>query len=259
MEGLFKFDCDSQLCYTKTGENMNLNNVFAFGNKAQVIMRFASGRNINGVAYAAQQPYTIFDNVEVSFRYEGSIVNADHQAQTAGRLISTKRDFPVEIFISNITLNSKLSELLFDVVDQEATITRVLNSNVDHLPATFILSDTATNFFFFVNGAISTNYIWDTENKTFTINDYDEEKEYLVFYKEKIAAPKYHLASPHNAYFTLEVFSKGNKSGELMNVYINLAKCALLIDKQTDMAQNNNTVNLVFSIIEDTNNYMVFE
>lgn len=238
---------------------MNLNNVFAFGNKAQVIIRFASGRNINGVAYAAQQPYTILDNVEVSFRYDGSIVNVDHQGQSAGRLISTKRDFPTEVSINNVTLNSKLSELLFDVVDDESIVTRILDSNESGLSSVLFLADTASDFFFFVDGVVSTNYVWDNINKTFTINDYDEEKHYLVFYKEKIAAPKYHLSSPNNAYFTLEIFSQGNKSNELMNVYLNLAKCSLLIDKQTSMAQVNNTVTLVFSIIEDTNNYMVFE
>lgn len=138
---------------------MNLNNVFAFGNKAQVIIRFASGRNINGVAYAAQQPYTILDNVEVSFRYDGAIVNVDHQGQSAGRLISTKRDFPTEVSINNVTLNSKLSELLFDVVDDESIVTRILDSNESGLSPVLFLEDTASDFFFFVDGVVSTNYV----------------------------------------------------------------------------------------------------
>ena len=137
---------------------MNLNNVFAFGNKAQVIIRFATGRNINGVAYAAQQPYTILENAQVSFRYNGSIVNVDHQAQSAGRLISTKRDYPIEVSIDNVTLNNKLSELLFDMIDSESTITKILDSNIDIIPSVFMLEDSASEIFFFVDGVYLKTY-----------------------------------------------------------------------------------------------------
>lgn len=243
------------------GENMNLNDVFAFGNKATVLIRLASARKINNTNYAADEPYTMLSNVNVVFQYKGSIVNIDREnAQTAGRLVSYKKDFPTQVAIQNVTLNEKISNLLFDRLNEESYISRLLTSAAKEITSDTILLDlSATDFFLLVDGVINNGFLWNSTTGAFSIINFDEGKDYRVFYREKIAAPSYRLASTHNAYFSLEIFSEGNKSGEPMNVYIRLPRCQLLVDKKTNMDSGNAVSNLIFSIIEDDNNYIVFE
>lgn len=85
-----------------------MNNLFEYGGSAVVLLRLNSETTIDGITYPANSPYTILEDVDISFRYEqiASTIDAK-KSVTSGQELR-----PISINITNLPLTTKVMNLM---------------------------------------------------------------------------------------------------------------------------------------------------
>ena len=232
---------------------MDINQVFAFGSTVNVLIRCKTAMTINGQNYAANEPYTLLNNVNVSFDYgdNRSDINVHN-----GSLLAYKTDYPEELYIDNVTLTDKISQLLFKINNNTSEVSIYTKDCSDN----FYIEMNAKDIFLYKNNNLITDYTYNAADGNIVINNYDTTATYLLFYSYNISQASYDLTSPDFSYFTLELFGTGNKTKETMDVYLKIASAKLLPTKNMSFkaTEGNNSASLVFKIIKD-DNYIVFK
>ena len=231
---------------------MNINNIFAYGSTANVLVRVNSARTINSVAYTAGEPYTILENVPIEFSYSGEQVLINER----GVLGAYKTDYPVAITIKGINLTDKISALIFDKVASTASVTKIIQTPQIQ-SAAFYIETAATNLFLYKDAQPNTSFTF--VNGLVTIADFSATATYILIYSVVTAKDKIGLSLPHNAYFTLEIFGKGEKNGAKTSIFMRLNKCSLMTDKQMTFNSNSgNNIDLLFAVIKDDGDFLTF-
>lgn len=217
-----------------------MNQTLTYGGTAKVLIRVATARTIDGVAYEQDEPYTILNNVRVSVSYDGvrEIVSNPNK-----NLVAFKTDFPSFVNISGVTLTKKIRNLIL----KKATGKRITKTLDIRDPEAYI-EDDATKIFLFKNAVKNTGFLFN--EGLVSIADFDIDSKYTLFYETEALDLTSLFSTPNNPYFSLDIFGIGNRDDKTMNVFIKIGKCQLFLDKSLIFAAGeNNTVNLTFAVM----------
>ena len=97
------------------------NNVYEFGQIADIIMSPKGDMQVGKKTYKANMPYTVLEDVNFQLQYEQNTATANGVKP----IISTQNARPYRIAITGLTLNDKIMDLIMQrEAAEEALITR---------------------------------------------------------------------------------------------------------------------------------------
>jgi hypothetical protein len=230
---------------------MDINSVFAYGSTVSVLIKTCCETTINGVLFHEHEPYTIIKEAIVDFNY--GMKNVVGTTRTNN--LAENGEFLSNFTIKNVTLTKKISNLLFDAAKSNVMsyYTAISNSSI-------MLDLNISNIIMYKDNVLYTDFSTaESETNTIvTINNYDSNAKYLVFY-DKTASSVYALESPDLPYFDIYIYGKGNKDQETCNVTLHISTAKLMAEKNLNFNSNGgNQVDLYFTVI-GKNNSISFE
>ena len=199
------------------------NRLYEFGGTADVLIKCKSPRTIDGVEYKEGEPYTMLKDVVVQLKYEQRIV----EASGVKPVFSGGDGRPYEMVISSIPLTRKIANLILTSSKNEYCYTKkeIITCWEE---GKLELSDIATNdkiFCYDVNFDVVEAQL-ENGGKIISGN-FKTNVEYLVFYTVLGYGNAYSFEVPYYAYFSIEIFAKGNSDKCTNNVYMNFDAAAL--------------------------------
>lgn len=244
---------------------MNYNSLIEIGSKANVILRFKSATNINGINYAAKEPYLFLKDVNVLINYS----NQDKSGQTDINVIANSDVKPRTVVIGGFPFSRKIASLLATYQD----------SNLDYFPTLFktlsaskeeeeedgiiFLVDNIEfneNLFVYDSNFNKVSVTYDAGQNALISPEFVNDEEYLVSFSTVKTGTKYDLNKIHIPYMSLEIQGIGNINKVKKEVLMYFDKVSLnSIVNFTFIQDQIINVPLEFYIIDDKNNYVIFE
>lgn len=248
------------------GDKMNYNSLIEIGSKANVILRFRAATTINGKTYAANEPYLYLKDCNVLINYS----NQDKSGQTDINVIANSDIKPRVVAIGGVSFTRKLASLLacFKGADEDFNLTKFItlaaereeNDEEGIIFATDVDLVEDDNLFVYDENFDKINYTYDAENNSFSSAGFNDGAQYLISYSSARNGTKFDLNKPHIPYMSLEVQGTGNIDKTTKEVVMYFDKVSLYSVLQFTFIQGDMiNVPLEFYIIEDQNNYVVFE
>jgi hypothetical protein len=245
---------------------MNYNSLIEIGSKANVILRFKAATTINGKTYAANEPYLYLKDCNVLVNYS----NQDKSGTTDINVIANSDIKARTVVVGGISFTRKLASLLasFEDVNESFTLTKfvtlkAIRGEGDPVGEILFTDEDIVvdnNLFVYDVNFEPVLFEYDSETNTFTSAGFDDGIEYLITYSSARIGTKFDLNKPHIPYMSLEVQGVGNIDKVTKNVAMYFDKVSLnSILQFTFMQGDMINVPLEFYIIEDKNNYVVFE
>lgn len=190
-----------------------MNNVYEYGGIADVLLRFKVEKEVGGVHYAANEPYTFLKDVTIQFQYEQT--NAQSNARKP--VFATNDGRPLQLIINGVPLTQKIANLV---------LTSDKNSSYMRTRRERVICDT--------NGDLQLRYesfgdifVYD-KNMERIIDNYTPNEEYLVFYQQEVKqGDKYSFEVPFYPYFELDIFMKGNTNKITNDIYMHFDAASL--------------------------------
>lgn len=190
-----------------------MNNVYEYGGIADVLLRSKIEKEIGGVHYAANEPYTFLKDVTIQFQYEQT------NAQNSGRkpIFAANNGRPFQLVINGVPLTQKIANLVL-TNDRNTTYKRTRRERI-------VCNE---------NGEL--NLCYESVGEIFVYNanmervldNFTPHEEYLVFYQQEIAyGDKYSFEVPLYPYFELDVFMKGNTNKIANDIYMHFDAASL--------------------------------
>ena len=237
---------------------MDINSIFKNGNKVNVLIRNKYAQQIGSYTLADNEPYTYITDVSIFFNYNQEDVSITQK----GHVLSSAQDYPDSITIYNVPFTDKVSSLA--LIKNAAPVYKTNIMTVTAANNTIYLQNSECyNVYLYNNDNQLLGYFEQTDNYI-TGEELIDGEQYKVFYNYLVPSDdsiSYELASPHFAYFTLEIFGEGNINDTTSALYLKLNKCSLSTSK--DFVFNNqtgsNTINLTFNIIKGNKDILILE
>lgn len=240
---------------------MNQNSVIEIGSKANVILRFKGNVSLNGKDYVANEPYLFLKDVRVLINYS----NQDKTARTDKTVLANSDAKPRNVAIGDIAFTRKIASLLSTFVSSEhpedktkfetgtasGGVLFLLEENVNDRDPIFVYD----NDFNKVAGVTYNNILNALESVNFV-----DDAQYLSFYSSVVTGTKFDLNKTHIPYMSMEVQGLGNIDKVAKSVIMYFDKVSL--NSVVDFTFMQNTminVPLNFHIIDDVNNYVIYE
>ena len=236
---------------------------YKLGNQVTVIIRSYSDDTFIGDQYVeyANQPYTIIKSAEANLSFK----NITSTAKTTFNHLAYTHIKPSQLSISNVTINDKILNLIFH---KNQTATPHLFTKIENVMS----SQDKKIYFGQLNETLKNVFIYDSEgnckyepelnNNSYKVDK--SEQPYLVCYQYE-STTSFSLDQNNNHYYTIDLLLTSNQKefGEndnTINSTIHLEKCALEINSDMSFAQNSNTVDLKFIVLDnDLENYITLE
>jgi hypothetical protein len=251
---------------------MNYNSLIEIGSKANVILRFKAATTINGKTYAANEPYLYLKDCNVLVNYS----NQDKSGTTDINVIAYSDIKPRTVLIGGISFTRKLASLLAsfggkcgEYEEEEGfnltkfVTLKAIRGEGDPVGEILFTDEDIVvdnNLFIYDVNFEPVLFQYDSETNTFTSAGFDDGTEYLITYSSARIGTKFDLNKPHIPYMSLEVQGVGNIDKVTKNVAMYFDKVSLNSILQFTFIQGDMiNVPLEFYIIEDKNNYVVFE
>lgn len=244
---------------------MNYNSLIEIGSKANVILRFKSATKINGINYAANEPYLFLKDVNTIISY----TNLDKTGTTDLTVIANSDIKPRTVAIGGFSFSRKVASLLACFqgknINYSPTLFKTLpaEKGEEDLEGTIFLTediDIESPLFVYNSDFETVEFTYDTAENTLNSADFNNGEEYLVSFSSVKSGTKYDLNKPHIPYMSLEIQGIGNidKVKKEVMMYFDKVSLNSVIDF-TFIQDDIINVPLQFNIIEDKNNYVVFE
>lgn len=198
-----------------------MNKVYEYGGIADILLRFKIDKEVSGINYAANEPYTFLKDVDIQFNYE----QINGQGAATKPIFASNAGRPTQLIISGVPLTQKIANLIL-TNNNDKTCNRTRREKIvcyesGILNLNYALSGAA----FAYNNNMDRIQCSQKDNSL--IGDFISHEEYLVFYDEEIIGDKYSFEIPHFPYFKLEVFMKGNTNKITNNIYMRFDAASL--------------------------------
>lgn len=230
---------------------MDLNSIFKFGSKVDVLLSAYKSQTIGNKTLIDGEPFIKISNVTVDFSYnkENNTIRNNYE-----NYLTSNSETPSYIRIEGIPLNEKITSLLY-AQQNNNTIYKTHQETVDCENNTIILTfdDNIDVFIYDVNKELK--FQLTTAGNIIT-NDALTDNKYIVFYKHKVTSGySFALKSPHISNMTIEIFGTGNINEENNEIYLKFLRCALNSSAKStvDFNSTTNTVSLSFEILDGKN------
>lgn len=245
---------------------MNYNSLIEIGSKANVILRFKAETTINGKTYAANEPYLYLKDCNVLVNYS----NQDKSGTTDINVIANSDIKARTVVIGGISFTRKLASLLasFEDVNESFNLTKFITiaaqrEEGDSEGVIFITDQDLIeddNLFVYDGNFEPQTFTYDSETNSISSEDFTDGTEYLITYSSVRNGTKFDLNKPHIPYMSLEIQGVGNIDKTTKDVVMYFDKVSLNSILQFTFIQGDMiNVPLQFYIIDDKNNYVVFE
>lgn len=247
---------------------MDYNSLIEIGSKANVILRFKTPIEVNGVRYEANEPYLFLKDVNVVIDYS----KQDSVAATNKNVMAYSNIKPRSVAIGGMSFSRKLAALLasFSGTNEtyNPTIFRTLAAEkapTDSEGIIFLTENFDSTKKFFVMDdqmeKIDPGYItYDAAMNALISSKFENNKRYLISFSSVKTGTKFNLNKTHVPYMSLEVQGIGNIDKITKEVMMYFDKVSLNSEIQFTFIQGEMiSVPLEFYIIDDKNNYIVFE
>lgn len=230
-------------------------NVYKIGNKVTGIIRAYSSGDIGSIHMNYDnEPYTIVKSVEANLVFADlntTITNSFNQLYYNNSKLS-------QIKISDILLNDKILNLIFSKSETKL-VTKAENYLSDDNKLIYLRTTAKTVYQVFIyNDQGQLEKAIGTHNSLTPIEVQEANKDYLICYQYN-GAKAFSFDRPANNYFTLDLIITGNEEDSAAKMTIHIDKCGLKIDKNMYFNQRSNTVDLTFTVINDSENYITIE
>lgn len=247
---------------------MDYNSLIEIGSKANVILRFKTPIEVNGVRYEANEPYLFLKDVNVVIDYS----KQDSVAATNKNEMAYSNIKPRSVAIGGMSFSRKLAALLASFsgtneiynptlfrslaaekapTDSEGII--FLTENFDSTKKFFVMDDQMEKI---DPGCIT----YDVAMNALISSKFENNKRYLISFSSVKTGTKFNLNKTHVPYMSLEVQGIGNIDKITKEVMMYFDKVSLNSEIQFTFIQGEMiSVPLEFYIIDDKNNYIVFE
>lgn len=244
---------------------MDYNSLIEIGSKAHVVLRFKTNTCINGINYAANEPYIYLKDVNVLINY----TNQSKSGTTDINVIANSDIKPRSVTIGGFSFTRKIASLL----------TTHQDSNLDYFPTLFrslvaskepededarilLIDDIVFNEKLFVYNSDFEKIVVTYDAGLNALNSplLVEGQEYLVSFSSVKQGTKFDLNKTHISYMSLEIQGIGNinKTKKEVLMYFDKVSLNSLINFTFIQDEMINTP-LQFNIIDDKNNYVIFE
>ena len=245
---------------------MNQNSLIEIGSKANIILRFKSTTCVNGVNYAANEPYLFLKDVNVLISYS----NQDKSGQTDINVIANSDIKPRSVIIGGFPFSRKVASLLATFIKGPNTFEKTIFESLEAIreeedsEGVIFLTDEDfienQNLFVYDSNFEPIEFTYDAATNALNSADFNDGEEYLISFSTEKAGIKYDLNKPHIPYMSLEVQGIGNINKVKKEVLMYFDKVSLnSIINFTFIQDDIINVPLEFHIIEDKNNYVIFE
>ena len=228
---------------------------YKLGNKITGIIRaYSSGKIGDMVMDYNNQPYTIVKSVNANL----SFVDIDVNAKSSFNQLAYNNSKLSQIQINDVTLNDKILNLIF-LKSEAKLVSKVENQVADDnnlIYLTPIANEVYQVFVYNSNGELDKAIGMQNTDEPIVVSE--PNKDYLICYQYE-ALKGYSLDKPENMYFTLDLLVIGNKEDNTSNMNIHIEKCALKIDKNMYFNQHSNAVDLTFTVLDTSENYIALE
>lgn len=228
---------------------------YKFGNKVTCIIRSYTSGKIGEIDMKwGNQPYTVINSTEAKLTFTSKTVNATSSLITD---MNYNNDNLREITLSNVPLTDKILNLIFTKNDIEPLKVKIEN----------YVSDEEGIIYFNNTEEIYQLFIYDDQGELeIAYGQYNEDSiqllkpnsSYLFIYNKK-TDKSYQLNKPNNSYFTIDLKTEGNIDNQTAPMTIHIEKCGIKIDKNLSFTQTANTINLIFTVISDSLNYITLD
>ena len=244
---------------------MDYNSLIEIGSKANIVLRFKTATNINGINYAANEPYLYLKDVNVVINYS----NQDKTGQTDINVIANSDIKPRTVIVGGFSFSRKIASLLACYKDSNLSYNQTLFKSLkgargenDTEGKIILLDDIVIddNLFVYDSNFNKITVTHDAALNSLNSADILNDEEYLVSFSTEKFGTKFDLNKPHIPYMSLEVQGIGNinKIKKEILMYFDKVSLSTVINFtfiQDDMIN----VPLEFYIIDDKNNYVIFE
>lgn len=247
---------------------MDYNSLIEIGSKANVILRFKTPIEVNGVRYEANEPYLFLKDVNVVVDYR----KQDAVAATNKNVMAYSNIKPRSVAIGGMSFSRKLAALLasFSGTNEtyNPTIFRTLAAekvSTDSEGIIFLTDefDAAKSFFVMddkMDKIDATKVTYDAAMNALISSEFEDNKRYLISFSSVKIGTKFNLNKDHVPYMSLEIQGTGNIDKITKEVVMYFDKVSLNSEIQFTFIQGDLiNVPLEFYIIDDKNNYIVFE
>jgi hypothetical protein len=244
---------------------MNYNSLIEIGSKANVILRFKAPTNINGVDYAANEPYIYLKDVNAIISYS----NQDKTGSTDVTVIANSDVKPRTVVIGGFPFSRKIASLLACFKGKNIEYFPTLFKTLPAIKETgesegtiFLVDDIQFNdkIFVYNNNFEVISFTYNAAENSLKSSEFEDEKQYLISFSSVKMGTKYDLNKAHIPYMSLEIQGVGNIDKVKKEVLMYFDKVSLnSIVNFTFIQDDIINVPLEFYIIDDKNNYVVFE
>lgn len=243
---------------------MNQNSLIEVGSKADIILRFKSATTINGRSYTAKEPYLFLKDVNILISY----TNQDKIGSTDINVIAHSDIKPRSISVGGVPFSRKIASLMSHYkgqVEYNPTFFRTLAAErtAGESKGYLFLVDEIENekeVFIYDDEFELVDATFNLDLNAFESESFVNQKEYYISFSSVKTGTKFDLNKPAIPYMSMEIQAKGNIEKTTKNVIIFFDKVSLnsLIYFNFTPGDMIN-VPLNFYIIDDKNNYIIFE
>lgn len=199
------------------------NTLYEYGGVADVLIKCKTARTIDGINYKEGEPYTMLKDVHIQLNYEQRAVDASAKKP----IMSSADGRPYEIIISGVPLTRKLANLILTERNEQYEYTKREIITCWANGELQLNSEVAENDSIFCYDNDFNKIEITSTNKSTILGDFTANSEYLVFYTTVDTGNAYKFEIPYYAYFSIEIFAKGNADKKTNNVYMNFDAAAL--------------------------------
>ena len=235
---------------------------YKIGNKVKCIVRSLVPCTIGTTEMKyGNQPYTILNDIDASLHFTtaGSAARVQRTAQLAYSM-----DNVSGVKLSNVTLNKRILDLIFDIKPQEEVLCNS-SVNMDVEPGEPLELSYLVN----QHGAIYQVFIYNADaelvaaqgsidKSNFTIDVGPDGGNFLVFYSHE-GQMGYALERTGGVYLSLDLEVDGNESDDLNTYYIHLHRCSLSVSKNLYFHGGINNIDLDFAVIPSEEDYITIK
>lgn len=224
---------------------------YKLGNKANCLIRaYTSGQIGSELIEYNNQPYTIIEDCQCNITFQPK-----QEAATAETLrLRDSRNFIKEITFSNCLLTTKIFNLIFSKIEGKL-ISNWEKCSSDDDKKIFLNTNKEEIYQVFIYKGGKLEQAYGSINPQEGIDVEYADSNYLVVYQYlEDDSETYSLNAMSNIYITLDIQLIGNEDDKTNNSLIHIEKASLNVDKNMRFNRGLNTVDLVFTVINDKNN-----
>jgi hypothetical protein len=239
---------------------MNQNSLIEIGSKANLILRFKAETQINGKTYAAEEPFLYLKDVSIAIDYS----NISKVGTSSPRnVLASSEVAPVSVQVAGYSFSRKLASLISCFVQEEYSYaqTKFVTAVADE--DTIYLTDEVfgnSNFYVYNDSFEKINTTYNAETNSLSGEGLEDGKEYLISFSSVKVGTRFNLQKPNIPYMSMEIQGLGNIDKSTKSVLAYFDKVSLDSTMDLNFIQDDSiNLPLNFNIIDNKNNYIVFE